>query len=57
MDVGGDDAGDEEEAVDEGVGVGACEEEDGEGWEEDVDYYAEFRSQQCSLKEGEELQN
>lgn len=31
------DAGDEEEAVDERVGVGACEEEDGERGEEEVD--------------------
>lgn len=37
VDVGGYDAGDEEEAVYERVGVGACEEEDGEGREEDVD--------------------
>ena len=37
MDVGRYDAGDEEEAVYEGVGVGACEEENGEGREEEVD--------------------
>lgn len=37
VDVGGYDAGDEEEAVDERVGVGARQEEDGEGREEEVD--------------------
>lgn len=33
MDVGRNDAAEEEDAVEEGVGVGACEEEDGERWE------------------------
>lgn len=37
VDVGWDDAGDEEEAVYQRVGVGAREEEDGEGGKEDVD--------------------
>ncbi len=37
MDVGRDDPGDEEEAVDEGVGIGAREEEDGKRREEEVD--------------------
>lgn len=36
VDVRGDDAADEEEARYERVGVGACEEEDGEGGEEEV---------------------
>lgn len=36
VDVRGDDAADEEDAGDEGVGVGSCEEEDGEWGEEDV---------------------
>lgn len=37
VDVGGDDAGDEEEAVYQSVGVRAREQEDGEGREEEVD--------------------
>lgn len=37
VDVGGYDAGDEEEAVYQRVGVGAREEEDGEGGEDEVD--------------------
>lgn len=36
MDVGGDDGAEEEDAGEEGVGVGACEEEDREGGEDYV---------------------
>ena len=51
MDVGWYDAGDEEEAVYEGVRVGACEEEDGERGEEDVyEGEAEAREHVCGTR-------
>ena len=37
VDMAGDHAEEEEETVYEGVGVGACEEEHGEGGKDDVD--------------------
>ena len=38
MDVGGDDCEEEEEAVEDDILVEACQEHDGEGWEDDVEH-------------------
>lgn len=51
VEVRGDDAGDEQEAVDQRVGVGPREEEDGEGREEEVDEGEDEAGEHCFLSE------
>ena len=57
VDVRRNDAGDEEEAVYERVGVGACEEQDRERWEEEVDEGEAEASKHVGRQRGIEIES